>query len=377
MALAMSSRDENPPDERVVVSSRKDQHLDIVLQRDVASGGPALGFGRLALEYDALPEVDLDAISLGTRLLGKDLAAPLVIGAMTGGSARAGRVNERLARVATRCGVGMALGSQRAMIVDPALASTFDVRRHAPVPLLFGNVGAVQLNYGVDADGVRRALERVSADALNLHLNPLQEAAQPEGDTRFSGLAGKIDALSRALAVPVLVKEVGAGLTRRALRKLGSLAIAGVEVAGLGGTSWSKVESHRAAEGSPQQVIGARLAGLGIPTPDATVLARDALGERVVVASGGVRTGMDVAVALALGADAVALAAPLLAAAEESEARAEAVLRTLIEELRVILFCCGLRSVEELRTARLVAPSDDALLHASAAHVRGRISRGW
>lgn len=374
----MSTRDEDRRDEPAVVSSRKDQHLDIVLQRDVASGGPALGFGRLTLEYDALPEVDLDAISLETRLLGRRLAAPLVIGAMTGGSARAGRVNERLARVAARCGVAMALGSQRAMIVDPSLGSTFDVRQHAPeLPLLFGNVGAVQLNYGVDAEAVRRALERVSADALNLHLNPLQEAAQPEGDTRFSGLAAKVDGLARALPVPVLVKEVGAGLSRRALGKLAALSIAGVEVAGLGGTSWSKVESHRAPEGSAQRVIGARLAGLGIPTPDATVLARDALGDRVVIASGGVRTGMDVAVALALGADAVALAAPLLAAAEASEESAESLLRTLVEELRVILFCCGLRSIDELRAARLVAPLDDALLHASAPHVRGRILRGW
>jgi isopentenyl-diphosphate delta-isomerase len=311
-------------------------------------------------------------------VFGKHLSAPLVIGAMTGGSARAGRVNERLGRVAARCGVGMALGSQRAMIVDPALASTFAVRESAPeLPLLFGNVGAVQLNYGVDLQQIRAALDRVSADALNLHLNPLQEAVQPEGDTRFAGLARQIDALCRSLPVPVLAKEVGSGLGRRALAKLAKLPLAGVEVAGVGGTSWAKVESHRAHEGSAQQHIGARLAGLGLPTPDSTVLARDAFGERVVVASGGVRTGMDVAVALALGADLVAFAAPLLLAAEESEARAEALLRTLIAELRVILFCCGLRSIAELRATTLIAPHDDALLHASAAHLRGRVRRGF
>jgi isopentenyl-diphosphate delta-isomerase len=177
--------------------------------------------------------------------------------------------------------------------------------------------------------------------------------------------------------VPVLAKEVGSGLGRRALAKLARLPLAGVEVAGVGGTSWARVESHRAAEGSAQQLIGTRLAGLGLPTPDSTVLAREALGDRVVVASGGVRTGMDVAVALALGADVVAFAAPLLLAAEESEARAEALLRTLIAELRVILFTCGLRTIAALRTAPLVALHDDPLLHASAAHLGGRLRRGF
>ncbi|MBN8610005.1 MAG: type 2 isopentenyl-diphosphate Delta-isomerase [Deltaproteobacteria bacterium] len=364
--------------ESEIVSTRKDQHLDVVAKKDVAFGGLALGFDRFTLEYDALPEIDLDEVDLGTTLLGKKLAAPLVIGAMTGGSPRAGRVNERLARVAAKVGVGLALGSQRAMIVDPSLASTFDVKVHAPdIPLVFGNVGAVQLNYGVDVEAVREAIARVSADALNVHLNPLQEAVQPEGDTRFGSLAPKIDQLARAIGVPVVVKECGAGLSRRTLRKLAPLAIAGVEVAGVGGTSWSKVESHRAPEGSAQQTIGMRLGGHGVPTVDATVLARDAMRERVVIASGGVRTGMDVAIALALGADAVALAAPLLIAAEESEAKAEAFLRTLVQELRVILFTCGLRNLVELSRATVIAASDDPLVTAREAHVAGRIQRGW
>lgn len=366
-----------PTNTSEIVSTRKDQHLDVVAQKDVAFGGLALGFGRFTLEYDALPELDLDEVELATTLLGKRLSAPIVIGAMTGGSARAGRVNERLARVAARVGVGLALGSQRAMIVDPALASSFDVRAHAEVPLVFGNVGAVQLNYGVDAAQVADAIARVSADALNVHLNPLQEAVQPEGDTRFSSLAPKIDGLARALGVPVVVKECGAGLSRRTLAKLTPLGIAGVEVAGVGGTSWSKVESHRAPLGSAQQEIGMRLGGHGIPTPEGTVLAREAMRERVVIASGGIRTGMDIAVALALGADAIALAAPLLVAAEESEASAERLLRTLVHELRVILFTCGLRSLAELSRASVIAPSDDALVGTNAAHLAGRLRRGF
>ncbi|MFO0712656.1 MAG: type 2 isopentenyl-diphosphate Delta-isomerase [Sandaracinus sp.] len=367
-----------PQNASEIVSTRKDQHLDVVAQKDVAFSGMALGFSRFTLEYDALPEIDLDEVDLRTTVLGKSLAAPLVIGAMTGGSPRAGRVNERLARVAARVGVGLALGSQRAMIVDPSLGSTFDVRAHAPdVPLVFGNVGAVQLNYGVEVGAVREALARVSADALNVHLNPLQEAVQPEGDTRFSGLAPKIDGLARALSVPVVVKECGAGLSRRALAKLAPLAIAGVEVAGVGGTSWSKVESHRAPSGSAQQEIGMRLGGHGVPTADGVVIARDAFRDRFVLASGGVRTGMDVAVALALGADAVALAAPLLLAAEQSEEAAERLLRTLIDELRVILFTCGLRTLGELSRATVIAMSDDALLDARAPHLEGRIRRGF
>ncbi|MFN7702948.1 MAG: type 2 isopentenyl-diphosphate Delta-isomerase [Deltaproteobacteria bacterium] len=367
-----------PSNTSEIVSTRKDQHLDVVARKDVAFDGLALGFGRFTLEYDALPELDLDEVDVRTTLFGKRLAAPILIGAMTGGSSRAGRVNERLARVASRVGVGFALGSQRALSVAPALASTFDVRAHAPeLPLLFGNVGAVQLNYGVEVGAIREALARVSADALNVHLNSLQEAVQPEGDTRFSALAPKIDGLSRALAVPGVVKECGAGLSRRALAKLAPLAISGVEVAGVGGTSWSKVESHRAPAGSAQQEIGMRLGGHGIPTPESTVLAREALPGRVVIASGGVRTGMDIAVSLALGADAIALAAPLLVAAEESEASAERLLRTRIEELRVILFTCGLRSLSDLRAAALIAPQEDALVGSPAAHLVGRIRRGF
>lgn len=364
--------------EGIVVSTRKDHHLDVVLHRDVGSRGPALGLGRYTLEYDALPEVDLADVDLGTTLLGKALRAPLVIGAMTGGSDRAALVNARLARAAAAAGIGMALGSQRAMLLRPELTRSFAVRDDAPsLPLLFGNVGAVQLNYGVDAPAVERMVRSVGADALFFHLNPLQEAIQPEGDTRFSGLAPKVDALARALAVPVVVKECGAGLSRRTLAKLAPLAIAGVEVAGIGGTSWSKVESHRAPAGSAQQEIGMRLGGHGIPTADGTVIARDALPDRVVIASGGVRSGMDVAIALALGADAVALAAPLLLAAEESEAAAEHLLGTLVHELRVILFTCGLRSIAELKQASVIAVGDDALLASKASHVAGRIRRSF
>jgi isopentenyl-diphosphate delta-isomerase len=341
--------------EREALERRKDAHLDVVLNEAVVPDRPAVGLGRYTLEYDGLPEVDLEAIDLSAEILGKRLAAPIVIGAMTGGTERAGEINRTLARAAARVGVGMALGSQRAMIVRAELTASFAVRDAAPdLPLLFGNVGAVQLNYGVDAAAVRAAVKAVGADVVNLHLNPLQEAVQPEGDTRFSGLAGKIAALAGELEMPVVVKEVGAGISERTAAKLAALPIAGVEAAGTGGTSWAKVESFRGATDSIQAEVGRRLAGFGVPTDQSIQICRRAFGDRLVVGSGGVRTGMDVAVALALGADVVALAKPLLEAAAEGEEATVRALEILIYELRVICFCTGARSVEELRRARVL-----------------------
>jgi isopentenyl-diphosphate delta-isomerase len=335
---------------------RKDHHLDLCLHADVGSRGPAIGLGALTLEYDALPEVDLDEVDLSITLLGKKLLAPIVIGAMTGGTERAGTINRRLARAAAKVGVGMALGSQRAMIVRPELAPTFAARDAAPeLRLLIANVGAVQLNYGVGAPEIARAIRDVGADAINFHLNPLQEAIQPEGDTRFRGLSAKLAAVIPELGVPALAKEVGSGISERTAKKLAALPFAGIEVAGVGGTSWARVESHRAPPASIQAEIGQRLAGFGVPTASSIAICRKVLGdEKVVIASGGIRHGMDVAVSLALGADAAALAQPLLAAADTSEDAAIHELEKLVHVLRVIAFCCGARNVEELRRVRVI-----------------------
>jgi isopentenyl-diphosphate delta-isomerase len=338
------------------IARRKDHHLDLCLEQDVGSSATT-GLGGFRLEYDALPEIDLAEVDLSCTLLGKRMSAPILVGAMTGGTERASAINRTLAKAAARVGVGMALGSQRAMLVKPELTATFVVRDEAPdLPLLFANVGAVQLNYGMGAADLARAVAAVGADALNLHLNPLQEAIQPEGDTRFAGLRGKMADAIAAMQVPVLVKEVGAGVSAAAAKKLASLPIAGIEVAGVGGTSWAKVESLRAPSDSPQAEAGRRLAGFGVPTADSIGIARAAVGDRVVVASGGIRTGMDVAVALALGADVAAMARPLLEAAAQSEDAAVRALETLIYELRVICFCTGSRNLAALRSVRLVPP---------------------
>jgi isopentenyl-diphosphate delta-isomerase len=333
---------------------RKDQHLDLCLRRAVGSAVPT-GLDAVRLEHRALPEIDFDEVDPSVVVLGKRLRAPLLIGAMTGGSTRARRLNERLARAAARLGLGLALGSQRAMIEDPRRAPSYAVRQAAPdLPLLVGNVGAVQLRRGISPEAIRRAVRTVGADALAFHLNPLQEALQPEGDTCFRGILSRLRAAIPRVGVPCIAKEVGAGISETTARALAALPLAGVETAGVGGTSWARVEAYRAA-GTAGEGVGKRLAGWGVPTAESIVACRRAFGRRLVVASGGIRTGRDVAAAIALGADAAATAGPLLAAAERSEAAVVRALEEILLELRVVLFCTGCRRPGELRR-RLLGP---------------------
>jgi isopentenyl-diphosphate delta-isomerase len=302
--------------------------------------------------------VDLAAVRTEVELFGKRLAAPIVVGAMTGGTPRAAEVNRRLAGAAARCGVAFALGSQRRMLQDPSCRDSYAVREGAPdLPLLFGNLGAVQLNYGVGVPELRRLVRDVGCDAFNFHLNPLQEAIQPEGETRFAALLPKLAGAIPELGVPVLLKEVGAGLSRTTALKIAALPVAGVETGGLGGTSWAKVESLRAADPT-RRGVGELFARWGIPTSESIVACRAALGDRVVIASGGLRNGIEIAKALALGADAAALALPLLRAAEQSAEAVVEALERLVAELRVAMFLTGCTRVAELRARPLVAARD-------------------
>ena len=241
------------------------------------------------------------------------------------------------------------------MIADPGLLPTYMVRDVAPdLPLLFGNVGAVQLNMGITPKQVGEAARAVGADAMNFHLNPLQEAIQPEGDTRFTSLVRKLSAALNALApLPCLAKEVGAGIGQRAAYKLAGLNLAGVECSGTGGTSWARVESMRAEPGSPAEAAGRVLAGFGVPTDRSILNCRAVDHDWTIVASGGVRNGLDIAVALALGADAVAMARPLLVAAMESEETVVNMLESVIYQLRVICFCTGARDIAALKRREL------------------------
>jgi len=338
---------------------RKDSHLALCIEEEVEfTDRDASGFARLRFDHDALPEVDKDAVSTEVELFGKRLAAPIVIASMTGGTPRAGELNRRLALAAEACRVGMALGSQRKMLVDPSMRATYAVRDAAPgVPLLFGNLGAVQLNYGVGVGDVRALVKAVGCDAFFFHLNPLQEAIQPEGDTKFSALVPKLRSVAPELGVPVLLKEVGAGISRTTARKIAALPVAGVDTAGVGGTSWSKIESLRTSD-PVQRSTGELFARWGIPTAESIENCREALGDRVVIASGGIRNGIEVAKALALGADAVSLALPLLRAAEKSVDDAVLALRRILEELRTAMFLTGCRTVSDLRLRALVRARD-------------------
>jgi isopentenyl-diphosphate delta-isomerase len=341
------------------VADRKDAHLALCLGEEVElPADDASGFGALRFEHDALPELDLAAVRTDVELLGKSLAAPIVVGAMTGGTPRAGEVNRRLAAAAARCRVGFALGSQRRMLQDPTTRASYAVRDAAPdLPLLFGNLGAVQLNYGVGARELRRLVEDVGCDAFNFHLNPLQEAVQPEGDTRFAGLVPRLRAVIPELGVPVLVKEVGSGISETTARKLRELPIAGVETAGVGGTSWSKVESLRATD-AVRRGVGELFARWGIPTAESVATCRRVLPDRVVIASGGIRNGIEIAKALALGADAAALALPFLRAADRSVEAVVEEIERITAELRTAMFLTGSATVADLRQRRLAAARD-------------------
>ncbi len=338
---------------------RKDSHIALALEREVEfPQEDATGFGALRFDHDALPELDLDAVDTGTTLLGKVLAAPLVVGAMTGGTPRAGEMNRRLALAAARCGVGLALGSQRKMLADPTTQSTFAAREWAPdLPLVFGNIGAVQLNYGVGLPELRQLVEAVGADALNLHLNPLQEAIQPGGDTRFGALLPKLRALVPDVGVPVLLKEVGSGISETTALKIRELPVAGVETAGVGGTSWARIESLRTTD-PVKRALGERFTRWGIPTAESVAICRRVLPDRVVIASGGIRNGVEVAKALALGADAGAIALPLLRAAERSIDDAVEAISRVVAELRTAMFLTGARTVADLRTRKLLRARD-------------------
>lgn len=333
---------------------RKNSHLEICLGSQVEFiSGDANGLGAFRFDHDALPEISKAEINLETTLFGKKLAAPLLVGAMTGGTDRAGEINRRLALAAEKCGVGFALGSQRKMLENPEMRASYAVREHAPaLPLLLGNIGAIQLNYGVGLPGLRRLVTEVGCDAFNFHLNPLQEAIQPEGDTNFADLISKLTQIIPQMGVPVLLKEVGSGISETTARKLLGMGLAGIETAGIGGTSWSKIESLR-TNNAIQRSTGQLFARWGVPTAESIIICRKHLPGLVVIASGGMRNGIEAAKAIALGADAAAFALPMLKAAEQSVEVAVEAISQVIEELRTAMFVTGARSITELRQKQL------------------------
>ncbi|MBW3654724.1 MAG: type 2 isopentenyl-diphosphate Delta-isomerase, partial [Gemmatimonadetes bacterium] len=304
---------------------RKVEHIRLALRAETQS--EQRFFDEYRLEHNPLPEMSLDDVDLSVEFLGRQLRAPLLISCMTGGTEAAERINRNLAIAAEECGVALGVGSQRKAVEGGTGPETFQLRRFAPSIPLLANLGAVQLNYGFGEAECRAAVEMAGADALVLHLNVLQEAIQPEGQTDFRGLLGKMGEVARALEVPVIAKEVGCGIPARVGRAFLDEGISIVDTAGLGGTSWARIEARRAGDVE----IGEVFADWGIPTPDciAQLAAVEGL---TVIGSGGIRTGVEAAKAMALGADLVGIAQPFLAPALESPERvAESIRRTIAE----------------------------------------------
>jgi isopentenyl-diphosphate Delta-isomerase len=333
-------------------ASRKLDHIRINLEEDVQST-VTTGLEKYRFIHEALPELNLEDVDLSQQLFGKKVAAPILISSMTGGTEKAGLINRNLAEAAQSTGIAMGVGSQRAAIENPALAQTFQVRQYAPDILLFANLGAVQLNYTYSIDQCRQAVEMIEADALILHLNALQEALQPEGDTCFAGLLQKIEAVCHDLQVPVIAKEVGWGISESAARKLADAGVAAIDVAGAGGTSWSQVEMYRIEDKSKAR-IAAAFRSWGIPTAESIKMTKRGAPELSIFASGGLRDGIDIAKCIALGANIGGMAGPFLKAASVSVDETINIIEEISREIQVCMFAAGAGSIENLQKTALI-----------------------
>lgn len=341
-APASDTMSHTPAGRSLAERDRKAEHIELALDRGMQLQGRC--FDDWRLPHCALPEIDLAAVDLRTSFLGKPLAGPLLVSCMTGGTSEAEGINKNLAAGAQRAGVAIGVGSQRKAIEDPSMRGTFQVRDVAPDVPLLANLGAVQLNYGYGIEQCRAAVEMIDADALVLHLNPLQEALQPEGDGNFSGLADKIADIAARLEVPVIVKEIGMGLSGDVGRRLVDAGVNILDTAGLGGTSWARIEARRAADDE----LGETFSDWGIDTPDSIRQLREIPGV-TVIGSGGVRNGLDAAKAIALGADLAGLAYPFLQVATVSAEAVQSAIERALRELRIAMFCAGAADLAALR----------------------------
>ena len=328
------------------IDQRKADHIKINLEQDVRSA-LTTGLENYRFVHEALPEVDLNRLDTSLSLFGKTLASPILISSMTGGTDEAETINLRLAEAAQECGIAMGVGSQRAAIEHPEQARTFQVRRVAPDILLFANLGAVQFNYGYGIDECRKAVDMIQADALYLHLNPLQEAVQDGGDTNWVGIAKKIEEVCKKLEVPVIAKEVGWGISEKTAKVLADCGVSAIDVAGAGGTSWSQVEMHRAPDEFTRQ-LAATFVGWGIPTSDSIINVKKVTPDMTIFASGGLKDGLDIAKCIALGATLGGMAGQFLKAAAISTEKAVEMMRLTKRQIEVTMFSCGAGNIASL-----------------------------
>jgi len=331
-------------------SRRKSQHISISLRNDVQARNVTTGFEDVIFVHKALPETDRQKVDLSTTVFGHKFAAPLIAGAITGGTKKATKINGTIAEAVEQLGLGMGVGSQRAALEDKRLEESFAVaRKKAPTAFLIANIGGAQLVNGYGMKEVRKAMQMIQADALAIHLNALQESAQPEGQTNFAGILEKVGRIAGQLEKPVIVKETGAGMAAEEAKAVEAAGIKGIDVSGAGGTSWAAVEYYRAKE--LQDRVRRRLGGVfwdwGIPTAVSIVEVSQTV-KVPVVASGGVRSGVDVAKALALGSSLTSLSQPVLRAAVKGVRETESILSLLMDELRNVMFLVGAGSIETL-----------------------------
>jgi isopentenyl-diphosphate delta-isomerase len=334
------------------IETRKSDHIKINLEQDVRSG-LTNGLERYHFIHEALPELDLGRVDTALTLFGKKLVAPILISSMTGGTEQARLINQHLAEAAQEFHVAMGVGSQRAALEDPQQIPTYSITREAaPDILLFANLGAIQLNYGYGIDECRRAVDMLQANALFLHLNPLQEAVQAGGDTNFAGLAKKIAGICKNLEVPVIVKEVGWGISERTAKILSECGVAAIDVAGAGGTSWSQVEMHRAPDEFTRQLAATYL-DWGIPTADSILNVRKATPGIIIFASGGLKDGLDITKCISLGATLGGMASQFLKAAAISTEQVSQLIQLTRQQIRVSMFGAGAANLNALRTIAL------------------------
>jgi len=336
--------------------NRKMDHIQICLEKNVQARHATTGFEDVFLVHRALPEIEKDKIDLLTVAFGHKFSAPLIVGAMTGGTSKAMKINSIIAEAVEEMGLGMGVGSQRAAIEDPKLERTFSiVRKKAPTAFLVANVGGPQLVKGYGVKEAKKAVDMIEADALAIHLNPLQEVVQPEGETNYTGVLKKIGEIAKALDVPVIVKETGAGIAAEEAKMLEGVGVDGIDVAGVGGTSWAAVEYHRAKETQDEfrQRLGEAFWDWGTPTAASVVEVVQSVA-LTVIASGGVRTGVDIAKATALGADLSSLTSPILRPATKDAKEVKKALQFIIEELKNTMFLVGVDSIQELKEIPLV-----------------------
>jgi isopentenyl-diphosphate delta-isomerase len=337
---------------RNLTDKRKMDHIQISLNKDVSSSLMS-GLEKYHFVHQALPEIDLDQIDSSQKFLGKEISFPLLISPMTGGTKRAAKINANLASAAEEKKIVLALGSQRAAIEDPALVKTYQMRKFAPEIPILANMGAIQLNYGFTLDQCKQAVDVVHADGLVLHLNPLQESLQPEGNTNFSNLIRKIESICRKLECPVIVKEVGFGISERVAKMLAESGVWGIDVAGGGGTSWAQVEKYR-ARNAPDRMVAEAFRDWGISTADSIIMVRKAAPRLKIIASGGLRSGVDLAKCIALGADLCGIALPFLRAANFSRQSVENLISIYQKQLRISMFAVGAANIKKLSQIKLI-----------------------